>query len=55
MTPDEIEPNDVRLWCKVDEEMRQDSRTNDLAFGLNHLEWYISQFMELFPLGLRIF
>jgi 2-keto-4-pentenoate hydratase/2-oxohepta-3-ene-1,7-dioic acid hydratase in catechol pathway len=29
--------------------MRQDSRTSDLLFGLNHIVWYISQFMELFP------
>lgn len=49
VTPDEIDPTDLRLWCKVDNEMRQDSRTNDLLFGLNHVVWYISQFMELFP------
>jgi 2-keto-4-pentenoate hydratase/2-oxohepta-3-ene-1,7-dioic acid hydratase in catechol pathway len=29
--------------------MRQDSRTSDLLFGINHIVWYISQFMELFP------
>ncbi|MFA5919428.1 MAG: fumarylacetoacetate hydrolase family protein [Candidatus Nanopelagicaceae bacterium] len=49
VTPDEIDPNDVRLWCKVDGEIRQDSRTSDLLFGLNHIVWYLSQFMELFP------
>lgn len=49
VTGDEINPNDLRLWCKVDNEMRQDSRTSDLLFGLNHILWYISQFMELFP------
>lgn len=49
VTPDEIDPNDLRLWCKVDSEIRQDSRTSDLLFGLNHIVWYISQFMELFP------
>ena len=49
VTPDEIDPNNLRLWCKVDDDIRQDSRTSDLLFGLNHIVWYISQFMELFP------
>lgn len=49
VTPDEINAHDLRLWCSVDGEMRQDSRTSDLLFGLNHIVWYISQFMELFP------
>jgi 2-keto-4-pentenoate hydratase/2-oxohepta-3-ene-1,7-dioic acid hydratase in catechol pathway len=29
--------------------MRQDSNTNDLLFGMNHIIWYVSQFMELHP------
>ncbi|MBC7462782.1 MAG: fumarylacetoacetate hydrolase family protein [Actinobacteria bacterium] len=49
VTGDEINPHDLRLWCSIDGEMRQDSRTSDLLFGINHLIWYISQFMELFP------
>jgi 2-keto-4-pentenoate hydratase/2-oxohepta-3-ene-1,7-dioic acid hydratase in catechol pathway len=49
VTGDEINPNDLRLWCTVDGMMRQDSRTSDLLFGINHIVWYISQFMELFP------
>lgn len=49
VTADEIDPSNLRLWCKVDDEIRQDSRTNDLLFGLNHVVWYVSQFMELFP------
>lgn len=49
VSADEINPNDLRLWCKIDDEMRQDSRTSDLLFSLNHIVWYISQFMELFP------
>lgn len=49
VTKDEINPHDLRLWCTVDGEKRQDSRTSDLLFGLNHIVWYISQFMELFP------
>jgi len=49
VTGDEINPHDLRLWCSVDGEARQDSRTSDLLFGINHIVWYISQFMELFP------
>ena len=49
VTSDEINPHDLRLWCTVDGQMRQDSRTSDLLFGINHIVWYISQFMELFP------
>jgi 2-keto-4-pentenoate hydratase/2-oxohepta-3-ene-1,7-dioic acid hydratase in catechol pathway len=49
VTGDSIDPNDLRLWCSIDGEMRQDSRTSDLLFGINHIVWYISQFMELFP------
>ncbi len=49
VTPDEIDGSNLRLWCSVDGEMRQDSNTNDLLFGINHIIWYISQFMELHP------
>ena len=49
VTSDSIKPNGLHLWCKVDGETRQDSNTSDLLFGINHLVWYISQFMELFP------
>ena len=49
VTPDEINGSNLRLWCSVDGEMRQDSNTNDLLVGINHIIWYISQFMELHP------
>lgn len=49
VTPDEVDGSNLRLWCSVDGEMRQDSNTNDLLFGINHIIWYISQFMELHP------
>jgi 2-keto-4-pentenoate hydratase/2-oxohepta-3-ene-1,7-dioic acid hydratase in catechol pathway len=49
VTKGDVNPHDLRLWCSVDGEMRQDSRTSDLLFGLDHIVWYISQFMELFP------
>ena len=47
VTRDEFDPRDVRLWSKVDGEKRQDSRTSDMIFNINHCVWYISQFMEL--------
>lgn len=49
VTGDSINPNNLRLWCEVDGVMKQDSNTDDLLFGINHIVWYISQFMELFP------
>ena len=49
VTGDCINPNNLRLWCEVDGVMKQDSNTNDLLFGIDHIVWYISQFMELFP------
>ena len=49
VTSDEFNPGDVRLYCSVDGEKRQDSRTSDLIFGIDHIVWYLSQFMELFP------
>ena len=42
-----FDPADLRLWCSVNGEMRQDSRTSDLIFGIEHCIWYITQFMEL--------
>jgi 2,4-diketo-3-deoxy-L-fuconate hydrolase len=47
VTADTFNADDVRLWCMVDGEMRQDSRTSDLIFDIDYLVWYISQFMEL--------
>ncbi len=47
VTKDEFDPSDVRLWSKVDGEKRQDSKTSDMIFNINHCVWYISQFMEL--------
>jgi 2-keto-4-pentenoate hydratase/2-oxohepta-3-ene-1,7-dioic acid hydratase in catechol pathway len=46
-TKDEFDPKDVRLWSKVDGEIRQDSKTSDMIFNIAHCVWYISQFMEL--------
>jgi len=49
VTSDSINAHNLRLWCSVNEEMKQDSNTDDLLYGINHIVWYISQFMELFP------
>ena len=42
-----LSPSNLSLTCTVDGQLRQNSRTNDLIFGINHCIWYISQFMEL--------
>jgi 2-keto-4-pentenoate hydratase/2-oxohepta-3-ene-1,7-dioic acid hydratase in catechol pathway len=49
VTGDEVNASNLRLWCSVNGVMKQDSNTNDLLFGIDHIVWYISQFMELFP------
>jgi 2-keto-4-pentenoate hydratase/2-oxohepta-3-ene-1,7-dioic acid hydratase in catechol pathway len=49
VSKDAIDAHNLRLWCEVDGVMKQDSNTNDLLFGIDHIVWYISQFMELFP------
>jgi 2-keto-4-pentenoate hydratase/2-oxohepta-3-ene-1,7-dioic acid hydratase in catechol pathway len=42
-------PNDLRLWLKVNDEKVQDSRTNDFIFPVDEVVSYISQFMTLLP------
>lgn len=49
VTKDEFDPTDVNLWTKVDDEYRQNSSTKDLIFRVDHIVWYVSQCMELFP------
>jgi 2-keto-4-pentenoate hydratase/2-oxohepta-3-ene-1,7-dioic acid hydratase in catechol pathway len=49
VTSDSINAHSLRLWCSVNGEMKQDSNTDDLLYGINHIVWYISQFMELCP------
>ena len=49
VTADSINAHNLRLWCSVNGEMKQDSNTDDLLYGIDHIVWYISQFMELFP------
>jgi 2-keto-4-pentenoate hydratase/2-oxohepta-3-ene-1,7-dioic acid hydratase in catechol pathway len=49
VTADSINAHNLRLWCSVNGEIKQDSNTDDLLYGIDHIVWYISQFMELFP------
>ena len=37
----------LRLW--VNGESRQDSSTKEMVFGVDHLVWYLSQFLVLHP------
>jgi 2-keto-4-pentenoate hydratase/2-oxohepta-3-ene-1,7-dioic acid hydratase in catechol pathway len=41
--------NRARLWLKVNGEMKQDSRTDDLIFDVPTLVSYLSRFMTLLP------
>lgn len=43
------DPQDLRIWSKVNGEIRQESSTGDMIFGVRELVSYISQFMTLLP------
>ena len=50
VTPDEVpDVGALRLRLWVNGELRQDGSTSDLIFSVEHLVWYISQFMVLEP------
>ena len=49
-TCDEIEdPNNLKLWLKLNGETMQNSSTSDFIFNVVHVVSYISQFMSLLP------
>jgi len=49
-TADEIpDPQSLNLWLKVNGEKLQNSNTSDMAYGVQHLVHYLSQFMTLLP------
>lgn len=49
-TCDEIEdPNNLKLWLKLNGETMQNSNTSDFIFNVEHVVSYISQFMSLLP------
>ncbi len=43
------DPQGLRLWCKVNGEIRQNSWTKDMLFGVREVVSYISRFMTLLP------
>lgn len=43
------DPQNLRLWCKVNGEFRQNGYTGDMMFSVAHILSYISQFMTLLP------
>lgn len=50
VTADEItDPQKLRLWCKVNGELRQNSWTGDMSFTVRQLISYVSRFMTLLP------
>lgn len=49
-TADEIaDPQDLRLWLKLNDTMLQDSNTSDMIFSVRQIVSYLSQFMTLLP------
>jgi 2-keto-4-pentenoate hydratase/2-oxohepta-3-ene-1,7-dioic acid hydratase in catechol pathway len=49
-TPDEIkDPNNLRLWLKLNGKTMQDSNTSDFIFNIQEVVSHISQFMTLLP------
>lgn len=50
VTADEVaDPQGLRLWCKVNGELRQNSWTGDMSFSVRQLVSYVSRFMTLLP------
>lgn len=46
---DVFDPQELRLWCKVNDEIRQNGWTGDMLFSVKQLVSYISRFMTLLP------
>jgi 2-keto-4-pentenoate hydratase/2-oxohepta-3-ene-1,7-dioic acid hydratase in catechol pathway len=47
VTSDDLDESDVRLRSWVNGEVRQDSRTSDLLFSVQHIVWELSQYLTL--------
>ena len=43
------DPQNLKIWSKVNGEIRQDSNTSDMIFSVRTVLSYISQFMTLLP------
>lgn len=49
VTPDEIDHTNLSLRSYVNGEIRQDSSTSDMIFGVEHIVWHLSQFLAFEP------
>ncbi|MCL4109246.1 UNVERIFIED_CONTAM: hypothetical protein GTU68_063014 [Idotea baltica] len=50
VTKDEIkDPNNLRLWLKLNGKMLQDSNTSDFVFNIQYVVSYLSEYMSLMP------
>jgi 2-keto-4-pentenoate hydratase/2-oxohepta-3-ene-1,7-dioic acid hydratase in catechol pathway len=50
LTSDEVpDPQSLGLRLWVNDVLRQDGSTKNMAFGVHHIVWYLSQFMVLRP------
>jgi len=50
VTPDEVgDPQNLGLRLWVNGELRQESGTRNMIFGVHHIIWYLSRFMVLEP------
>jgi 2-keto-4-pentenoate hydratase/2-oxohepta-3-ene-1,7-dioic acid hydratase in catechol pathway len=50
VTRDEVaDPQNLSMWCKVNDETMQDGTTATMVYGVAHLVSYLSQFFTLHP------
>ncbi len=50
VTPDEVgDPQDLKMWLRVNGEIKQSGSSKTMIFGVAHLVHYLSQFMTLHP------
>ena len=50
VTADEVgDPQTMNMWLDVDGQREQSGHTSDMIFAVDHLVWYVSQFMVLEP------
>lgn len=50
VTPDDVpQVQNLALRLSINGEVRQESSTREMLFGVDHLVWYVSQFMTLEP------
>jgi len=50
VTKDEVaDPQNLKMWLKVNGKTRQDGSTKTMVYGVAHLVSYLSQFMSLMP------